>query len=108
MAKLTREQELAAKLAAMQRQVDALQQQLAAAQHGRGAIGQGGGMATGERGAAIGTNQGNSATGDYAREITLDQLNASVQGWVNHVRFGNTIGLRKSIFQQAVLKRNVP
>ncbi len=41
-----------------------------------------------------------------AREITLDQLNASVQGWVNHVRFGNTIGLRKSIFRRQVLKRN--
>jgi retron-type reverse transcriptase len=27
------------------------------------------------------------------------RVNASVQGWVNHVRYGNTIGLRKAIFR---------
>lgn len=27
----------------------------------------------------------------------VSQLTASVQGWVNHVRFGNTVGLRKNI-----------
>jgi retron-type reverse transcriptase len=36
-----------------------------------------------------------------AGEITLDQVHASVRGWINHVRFANTIGLRK-----AVLGRN--
>jgi RNA-directed DNA polymerase len=30
-------------------------------------------------------------------EITLDQVTASVQGWVNHVRYGNTAGLRKAL-----------
>jgi retron-type reverse transcriptase len=31
----------------------------------------------------------------YARgDLTLDALNASVQGWVNHLRYGNTRGLR--------------
>lgn len=27
--------------------------------------------------------------------ITLDELSASIQGWINHARYGNTIGLRK-------------
>ena len=30
-------------------------------------------------------------------EISLERMNASVQGWVNHARFGNTVGLRKKI-----------
>ncbi len=30
-------------------------------------------------------------------KITLDRVTASVQGWVNHVRYGNTIGLRKAV-----------
>lgn len=30
-------------------------------------------------------------------EITLDQVTAAVQGWVNHVRHGNTVGLRESV-----------
>jgi len=41
---------------------------------------------------------------DYAEQrISLDQLSASVQGWTNHVRFGNTIGLRKSIFGKTII-----
>ena len=32
-----------------------------------------------------------------AGAITLEQLTASVQGWVNHVRYGNTVGLRKAV-----------
>ncbi len=32
-----------------------------------------------------------------AGEIGLDQLNASVGGWVNHVRYGDTLGLRRAI-----------
>jgi hypothetical protein len=30
--------------------------------------------------------------------ILLDQVDASVQGWVNHVRYGNSVGLRKATF----------
>ncbi|VAW31685.1 Retron-type RNA-directed DNA polymerase [hydrothermal vent metagenome] len=30
-------------------------------------------------------------------EISFDQMTASVQGWVNHSRYGNTMGLRKAI-----------
>jgi RNA-directed DNA polymerase len=34
----------------------------------------------------------------YARdEITLDQLTASVQGWVAHAHYGQTLGLRRAI-----------
>ena len=40
----------------------------------------------------------------YARgDLTLDALNASVQGWANHVRYGNTTGLRKAIFRSTPL-----
>ncbi len=38
-----------------------------------------------------------------AGERSLDQVSASVQGWVNHVRYGNTVGLRK-----ALLARSLP
>jgi len=31
-------------------------------------------------------------------EIPLERVTASVQGWVNHARYGNTVGLRKSLF----------
>ena len=34
-------------------------------------------------------------------EITLDQVTASVRGWVNHVRYGNTVGLRKAVLGAA-------
>ncbi|MCP4358204.1 MAG: RNA-dependent DNA polymerase [Chloroflexi bacterium] len=30
-------------------------------------------------------------------EIELDEVTASVRGWVNHARWGNTVGLRKGI-----------
>ena len=34
----------------------------------------------------------------YSRgEMPLDKVTASVQGWANHARYGNTVGLRKSI-----------
>ena len=32
-----------------------------------------------------------------AGQIPLDAVSASVLGWVNHVRYGNTIGLRKAL-----------
>ncbi|MBE7474123.1 MAG: RNA-dependent DNA polymerase [Anaerolineae bacterium] len=36
---------------------------------------------------------------DYrARRISLDQVDSSVQGWVNHVRYGNTVALRRVTF----------
>ncbi len=42
----------------------------------------------------------------YARgEMAISQLDASVQGWVNHVRYGNTVGLRKAILGAALLPR---
>ena len=33
-----------------------------------------------------------------AGEIDLETLNDSVCGWVNHVRYGNTVGLREALF----------
>jgi len=40
----------------------------------------------------------------YAKgEISLEILDASIQGWVNHLRYGNTIGLRKSILRKAII-----
>jgi RNA-directed DNA polymerase len=32
-----------------------------------------------------------------AGEIPLDQVTASAQGWANHARYGNTVGLRKAV-----------
>jgi len=37
-------------------------------------------------------------------QITLDRATASVRGWVNHVRYGNTIGLRKSLLHGVQMK----
>ena len=31
------------------------------------------------------------------------RIDASVKGWINHVRYANTIGLRKSIFRRHTL-----
>jgi len=40
----------------------------------------------------------NSLLTAYGRgEIPLEKVTESVQGWVNHVRYGNTVGLRKSV-----------
>ena len=52
-----------------------------------------------------------SLLNDYAEgRIPFAQLTASVQGWSNHVRYGNTVGLRKSIFNQLPIPpiRNSP
>jgi RNA-directed DNA polymerase len=35
--------------------------------------------------------------GYHTGEVPLEQVTASVQGWVNHVRYGNTVGLRKAV-----------
>ncbi|MCB0214318.1 MAG: RNA-dependent DNA polymerase [Anaerolineae bacterium] len=32
-----------------------------------------------------------------AGEVAPDEVTASVQGWVNHIRYGNTVGLRKAV-----------
>ena len=41
---------------------------------------------------------------DYANGIiSLQQLTASVQGWVNHARYGNTAGLRKAVLTRVVI-----
>ncbi len=37
-----------------------------------------------------------------AGDIPFERLNASVQGWINHVRFGDTWGLRRAIFVSGV------
>ncbi|MEW5958462.1 MAG: hypothetical protein AB1801_12100 [Chloroflexota bacterium] len=41
-------------------------------------------------------------------EISAEQVIASVQGWVNHVRYGNTIGLRKAIFAETLNRERRP
>jgi hypothetical protein len=38
-----------------------------------------------------------------AREIELDRVNASTQGWINHVRYGDTYGLRRALFAQCYI-----
>jgi RNA-directed DNA polymerase len=38
-----------------------------------------------------------------AGELPLDRLTASVQGWANHARYGNTVGLRKAILSSVLL-----
>jgi retron-type reverse transcriptase len=41
---------------------------------------------------------------DYQnRTISLAQLEASVQGWINHVRYGDTWALRKAVLKEAAL-----
>jgi RNA-directed DNA polymerase len=35
-----------------------------------------------------------------AGHIPRDAVNASVKGWVNHARYGNTIGLRKAVLRR--------
>jgi hypothetical protein len=37
-----------------------------------------------------------------AGEIPLETISASVQGWVNHVRYGNTVGLRKAVLNSPI------
>ena len=36
-------------------------------------------------------------------EIPLDRVSASVKGWVNHTRYANTTGLRKSVFRANII-----
>jgi retron-type reverse transcriptase len=39
-----------------------------------------------------------------AGEIGLDEVTASVQGWVNHVRYGDTWGLRRALFRELTIQ----
>ena len=42
---------------------------------------------------------------DYAQgELALDKITAAVQGWVNHVRFGNTTALREAVLGSCVVQ----
>lgn len=41
-------------------------------------------------------------------DLPLDGMTASVRGWVNHARFGNTIGLRKAILTRRLIERQRP
>lgn len=44
-------------------------------------------------------------TDAYARgEISFEEVDASVQGWINHVRYGNTVGLRRALFRSFPLQ----
>ena len=36
-------------------------------------------------------------------QIPLTRISASVQGWVNHACYGNTVGLRKAVLQQLLI-----
>jgi hypothetical protein len=38
-----------------------------------------------------------------AGRLPLDQVTASVQGWVNHTRYGDTLGLRRSVLGSVAL-----
>jgi len=45
----------------------------------------------------------NSLRQAYARgDLPLDRLQASLQGWVNHVRYGDTWGLRRAVLDFAI------
>lgn len=40
--------------------------------------------------------------------ISMDAMTASVRGWVNHARYGNTVGLRKKIFGGQPIPKQEP
>jgi len=41
----------------------------------------------------------------YTRgELSFEDVDASVQGWINHVSYGNTVGLRKALFRSVPLQ----
>ncbi|OGO42313.1 MAG: hypothetical protein A2Z04_03810 [Chloroflexi bacterium RBG_16_57_9] len=48
----------------------------------------------------------NDLLADYqAGEIELDRVHASVQGWVNHARYGDTWGLRRAMLSKICIPR---
>ena len=38
-----------------------------------------------------------------ACEVTRDQVRASALGWINHARYGDTWGLRRSVLSEVIL-----
>ena len=41
---------------------------------------------------------------DYEQgQIPLEKVTASVQGWINHARYGNTVGLRKTMLDALII-----
>jgi hypothetical protein len=38
--------------------------------------------------------------GYRAGEVSRDQVRASIVGWINHARYGDTWGLRRSVAEQ--------
>ena len=40
----------------------------------------------------------------HAGRCELDDVTASVRGWVNHARYANTVGLRKAVLRQVTLR----
>ena len=43
-----------------------------------------------------------------AGQVTLAQVDASVQGWINHVRYADTWGLRRALFEEIPLHAHRP
>jgi RNA-directed DNA polymerase len=43
-----------------------------------------------------------------AGEIVLDQVHAAVRGWINHVRYANTVGLRKAVLGHIPIRPALP
>ncbi len=41
----------------------------------------------------------------HAGRITFAELDASVQGWINHVRYADTWGLRRAMLSRLVIRR---
>jgi hypothetical protein len=41
-------------------------------------------------------------------ELSFEHVQASVQGWVNHVRYANTVGLRKAVLGDNLAARLTP
>ena len=39
-----------------------------------------------------------------AGRLPLDRVSASVQGWVNHARHGDTLGLRQAMFENVIIR----
>ena len=43
-----------------------------------------------------------------AGEIALDAVHAAVRGWINHVRYANTVGLRKAVLGRTPIRPALP
>jgi hypothetical protein len=44
----------------------------------------------------------------FAGEISFAEFDANIQGWINHVRYADSWGLRKHMFRQLVPKKIRP